>query len=392
MKIRKYLLPLAAILIFSFTDSFAGIDQASIERLLKDNREFVDFINVCVTNFNMDKKNDLFTIYQKHFNAEISYLQGNYKRAFDEIYSSQKDMVELYELILTEHYLEDSKNILDGYASEIIKFKNSAAKHYLSLGYRDRTIARNLYIAGEATYPKLYSYKINKYLEAIILSRRAKRYAFFALYTGQDGKTKLRIYNQLFKTESESGNTFFNRFIDKDEKEYIAEMNKTYEEYLSEIQKNQSEESNTSSTENKNDENNEATKIAPFEKKAERSSRFKKEQRLAQYILNEEFAKAEPIIRTYVDNYNFKLIMATLIVLGDSSHTGESDSSETGKDYKQYINHHNDNYLKLNEKSALESVAGDAKIVDYVKKDDKKEDKMPDDQQQIEGNTSPEVE
>ena len=384
MKIRKYLLPFAAIVIFGFTDAFARIDQAYIERLIKENRGYIDFLDSCVTNFNMDKKNDLFTIYQKHFNGEISYLQANYKKAFDEIYSSQKDMAELYELILTEYYLEDSKNILDGFASEIIKSKNSAARQYLTLGYRDRTLARTLYMAGEAAYPKLYSYKIIKYLEAINLSRRAKKYAFIALYTGQDGKTKLKIYNHMFKVENEKGSTFFQRFVDKDEKDYIAEMNKTYEEYLSEIQNNQSDDSNDSSTENKNNEDKDASNIAPFEKRAERRSKFNNEQRVARYILNEEFYKAEPIIRSYIDNYNFKLIMATLNALGDDAHTGESDSPDTGKDYKQFINHHNDNYLILNEKSALESVAGDAKVIDYVKKDDK----MPDDQQQIESNSN----
>ena len=368
MKIKKYLLPLAAIVIFGLTDSFGRFDQPNIERIVKQNREFINYIDKCVTNFNMDKKNDLFTIYQKHFNAEVAYLQADYKRAYDEIISSQKDMVALYEFILTEYYLEDSKNILDKFASGILISKNSIARQYLSLGYRDRAVARTLYVAGETAYPKLYSYKLYKYMEAITLIRRAKKYAFIALYTSQDGKTKLRIYNQLFKDEKDI--VFFNRFVDKDEKAYIAEMNKTYEEYLSETQNKQSDDNNTT----------------PFEGRAERSSRFRKEQRVAQYILNEEFYKAEAIIRSYVDNYNFKLIMATLNVLGDeASHTGES-TSDKGTDYKQYINHHKDNHLiLLSEKSALEMVAGDAKIIDYIKGADKKTN---DDQQQIEAGPS----
>ena len=379
MKIKKYLLPFAAILIFGFTDSFAGIDQGYVERIVKQNREFIDFINICVTNFNMDKKNDLLTIYQKHFNGEVAYLQADYKRAFDEIYSSQKDMAALYEFMLTEYYLEDSKKILDEFASDIIKSKNNAAKHYLTLGYRDRALARSLHIAGEAAYPKLYSYKIYKYIEAINLTRRAKRYAFIALYTGQDGKTKLKIYNQMFKVENENGLNFFQRFLDKDEKEYLAEMNKSYEEYESE-QKNQS---GDSSAENKSG-SSDASNAAPFEKKAEKSSKFRKEQRVAHYLLYEEFEKAETIIRTYVDNYNFKLIMAALNVLGEDSHAGESNASTEGKNYKQYINHHNDNYHILNVKeSALESVAGDARIIDDVKREDK-----IDDQEKIEGNSN----
>jgi len=103
MRIVKYLSLLVFISVFSVTNSFAAVDQTFVERILKENREFVDFIDLSVTNFAPDKKNDLFTIYQKHFNAEVAFLQGDYKRAFDNVYDSQKDMVALYEFILTEY-------------------------------------------------------------------------------------------------------------------------------------------------------------------------------------------------------------------------------------------------------------------------------------------------
>jgi len=364
MKIKKYLLPIAAILIFGLTNSFAKFDQGYTERIIKQNREFIDFIDTCVTNFNMDRKKDLLTIYQKHLNAEIAYLQANYKRAYDEIYSSQKDMVELYEYILNEHYFEDSKNMLDGHASDIIKSKNTAAKQYLSLGYRDRAVARSLFVAGDSAHLKLRSYRLFKYMEAINLARRAKRYALISLYASQDGKTKLKIFNRLFKDEQDS--SFFKRFVDKGEKDYIAEMNKTYEEYASE----------TGGGEDKS-----ASILTPFEGRAEKRSRFRKESKVAHYLLQEELYKAETIIRSYIDNYNYKLIMATLNVLAETAHEGESDGGPEGKDYKLYINHHKDNYyLLIHDKSALELVARDAKIVDYVKKDEKRSD----DQQQIE--------
>lgn len=383
MRIRRYLSLLAVILICSVTSSFAAVDQTFVERILKENREFVDFIDICVTNFTPDKKNDLFTIYQKHFNAEVAFLQGDYKRAFDNVYDSQKDMVVLYEFMLTEYYLEDSKNILDGFAPDIIRTKNTAAKQYLTLGYRDRTLCRTYYISGEASHPKLYSYKIFKYLEAINMARRGKRYAFISLYTGQDGKVKLKIYNQMFKTENEKGGLFFTRFIDKNEKDYILEMNKTYEEYEKELeQKPAQSEVKTAEGENKT----ETSETATFEKKMERSVRFRKEQRVAQYILNEEFDKAETIIRSYVDDYNFKLIMATFNALDSGeAHTAEGETTTAAKkDYKKFIQHHNDNYNIMNGKSVLESVVGDVKVIDSVKKDDKKVI----DQEKIEGGSS----
>lgn len=383
MRIRRYLSLLAVILICSVTSSFAAVDQTFVERILKENREFVDFIDICVTNFTPDRKNDLFTIYQKHFNAEVAFLQGDYKRAFDNVYDSQKDMVALYEFMLTEYYLEDSKNILDGFAPDIIRTKNTAAKQYLTLGYRDRTLARTYYISGEASHPKLYSYKIFKYLEAINMARRGKRYAFISLYTGQDGKGKLKIYNQMFKTENEKGGLFFTRFVDKNEKDYILEMNKTYEEYEKELdQKPAQGEVKTAEGEKKA----ETSETATFEKKMERSVRFRKEQRVAQYILNEEFDKAETIIRSYIEDYNFKLIMATFIALDSGeTHTAEGETTTAAKkDYKKFIQHHNDNYNIMNGKSVLESVLGDVKVIDSVKKDDKKVI----DQEKIEGGGS----
>ena len=375
MRIKKYLSLLAAILIFGAGSSFAAVDQTFVERILKENREFVDFIDISVSNFTPEKKNDLFLIYQKHFNAEVAFLQGDYKRAFDNVYDSQKDMVAFYELILTEFYLEDSKNILDGFAPAIIRSKNTAAKQYLTLGYRDRTLARTFYISGEASYPKLYSYKIFKYVEAINMARRAKRYAFIALYTGQDPKTKLKIYNQMFKSENEKGGIFFKRFVDKNEKDYILEMNKTYEEYEKELAQNPTagagdvKAADGTKTAETSDLNN-----AAFEKKMERSVRFRKEQRVAQYLISEEFDKAETIIRSYVEDYNFKLIMATFNTLGTGeTHTAEGETSSAAtKDYKKFIQHHNDNYNILNGKSILDSVVGDVKVVDAVKKEEKK--------------------
>ncbi len=399
MRIRTYLSSLAVILLFSVTNSFASVDQTLVERILKENRDFIDFIDLSVTNFAPDKKNDLFNIYQKHFNAEVAFLQGDYQRAFNNVYDSQKDMVGLYEYILTEFYLEDSKNILDGFAADIIRTKNTAAKQYLTLGYRDRTLTRTFYISGEASYPKLYSYKIFKYVEAINMARRAKRYAFISLYTGQDPKVKLKIYNQMFKAENEKGGIFFKRFVDKNEKDFIAEMDKTYEEYEKELAKQPvavdgntktQEKKESGTVEKKETGTAESTSTATFEKKMERSVRFRKEQRVARYILNEEFDKAETIIRSYVDNYNFKLIMATFNTLGSGdSHTQEGETSAAAKkDYKKFIQHHNDNYNILNGKSVLESVVGAVKVTDSVKKDDKKEDKKVVEPEKIEGNSS----
>lgn len=372
MKIKTGFVAIILTVITGFSASYSAIDQTYVERILKDNRDFIDFIDLGVTNFSPESKNDLFTIYQKHFNAEVAFLQSDYKRAFDNVYDSQKDMVTLYEKVLTEFYLEDSKNILDNIAPEIIRSKDPAARQYLTLGYRDRTLARTDYIVGEASHPKLYSYKIYKYVDAINMARRAKRYGFIAIYTSQTPAGKLKIYNQLFKSENENGSLFFKRFVDKNEQDYIKEMNRTYEEYEKEYQDGgtgtqtvKEGSADTQKTESAE------IKEAAFEGKVSRSVRFRKEQRVARYLLNGEFDKAEPIIRSYVDNYNFKLITATLKTLSEQgTHTGEGEPVSSKQDYAKLIQHHNDNYGILNGKSVLGSMVGDVKVIDDMKKQD----------------------
>jgi hypothetical protein len=73
-------------------------------------------------------------------------------------------------------------------------------------------------------------------------------------------------------------------------------------------------------------------------------------------------------------------------VLGsEESHTAEGEApAGEKKDYKKYLQHHNDNYKIFNTKSILESVVGDVKVIDAVKKDDKKVV----DETKIEGNNS----
>jgi len=369
MKIKTGFLTLIIYAFSSYINLSAAIDQTYVERILKENRGFIDFLDVCVTNFAPEKKDELFNIYQKHFNGEVTYLQGEYKRAFDYVYDSQKDMVALYEYVLTELYMEDSKNMLDGLAPVIIRSKNNLARQYLTLGYRDRAVARTFYVSGEASYPRLYSYKIFKYREGVTYTRRAKRYALLALYTGQELEVKRKIYNQLFKTENGEGRPFFSRFVDKNDEDYIKEMNKTWEDY----QKEGSADSGEKKAVVTGGEAGKDGVIEPaFEGRVEKQVRFRKEQVVARYLINGEFDKAELIIRTYVEDYNYKLIMATLVHLDSAgTHSGEGASSDKKKDYAAMMIHHKDNYHILRqEKSILEELVGQVRVADDVKKDE----------------------
>lgn len=364
MKLKTGILFSLITILFYSSAAFAAIDQTYVERIIKDNRGYLEFLNICVSNFAQDKKNELFTIYQKHFNGEVAFLQGEYKRAFDNIYDSQKDMELLYEYMLTAHYLEDSKDLLDGLAPVIIRSKNSLSRQYLSLGYRDRTVARTHYVVGEATHPKLRSYRIFKYAEGIKMAKRAKRYGLLALYSGQTLEVKRTIYNQLFKDENAEGALFFSRFVDKDEKGYIDEMNKPFLEYEKES------EENIKALKAKEGELDPLSKSMAFEKKLERSMRFRREQQVAGYLLNGEFEKAEQIIRPYIDRYIYKLIMASVKTLSGKGDHDEADSSATSGDYSKLVIHHKDNYSMFTGDSILDGLVGSVKVIDAVKKDD----------------------
>ena len=312
----------------------------------------MEFINVCVTNFGQERAEDFRKAYEKHFNADVAYLQSDYRRAYKRVYSSQGDMEKLYRDMVKDRYLEDSKTILDRLAPGIIRSKNARARLYLTLGYRDRTVSWVHYTVGEASNEKLFSYKLYKYEDAIKMARRAKRFAFLALFESQDLQTKRKIYNQLFKSERDMGNRFMSRFIDLDEKNYIAEMEKSYGDY----QKDEAAKKT----------GGEAVTEATQEKSVERRVRFRNESKAARYLLNGEFERAEDILRSYIDDFNFKLILATFDVLSTTD-ADKSAQDKTGAiDYNSFKVHLMDNYARFSNKSLLETFLGSVKVEDDI--------------------------
>ena len=341
--------PLAA---FSFSD------QTTSERILRENKNFVHFIDTCLTNFAEDKTGDFQKAYGLHFNADVSYLQADYRRTYKKIRASQEVMTTLYSDVVKNVYLEGSKDVLDEIAPNVIRSKNAKARLFLNLGYRDRTISFGFYTVGEASNPKLYSYKIYKYQKAIKYARRAKRYAFLALFESQNAEMKRKIFMHLLKTENQKGNQFFNRFNDLKEQDYIKEMGKNYEEY---------------EKESRGDKTSDQSKLsASYEKKVEKRVRFRNEKRAARFLINMEFDQAEDIMRRYVEDFNFKLITSTFEVIsgggegGAGTGTDKGDKSKT--DYNAFKVHLMDNYSRLVKSSILESFYGKVTVEDKVDK------------------------
>ncbi len=342
---------MAAFFIFLSGAVFPYSDQTTTERILKENNRFIEFINVSVTNFAENKKEDFLSAYGKHFNADVAYLQSDYRRAFKRVYASQEEMEKLYREMVKDHYLEDSKAILDRLAPRIIRSKNARARLYLTLGYRDRTVSWVHYTVGDASNPKLHSYKIYKFEDAIKMARRAKRYAFLALFESQTTEMKFKIYNQLCRNERAAGNLFFNRYADLNEEDYIRELGKSYME-------RQEEDAAAAKT-------GEAGKEGTFEKSVEKRVRFRNETKTARYLLNGEYEKAEDIMRQYVDDFNFKLINATFDLLATSE--GELPQGDR-VDFESYKVHLMDNYARLSKDSMLDGLIGQVKVEDDIEK------------------------
>ena len=322
----------------------AFTDQATSERILGENRGYIEFLNVCISNFATQKYSEFEDVHRIHFNADIAYLQSDYKRTYTRVYESQGKMMKLYETVLKDLYLEDSKNILDKIAPGIIKSKNARARLYLTLGYRDRTVSMTFYTIGEASNPKLFSYKIFKYEEGIKMARRAKRYGFLALFESRKPEVKMKIYNQLLKKESEKGLKFFNRFLGKEGEPFIKELDLTFEE-------NEKREQTSG-------------KKQVFEKKVMKRVRFRQESRTARFLINHEFDRVEDLIRKYVNDFNYKLIDATFDVL-------KADKAGTlapALDFEKMKVHLLDNYQRLSKESALDSFLDRLKVEDDMSK------------------------
>ena len=385
----RHIICILTVMLIGSGPVYSFSDQTTTERILRENKGFISFIDVCVTNFGRDKVEDVENkfkkIYQNHFNAQVAYLQSEYKNSFYNIRRSQKEQIDMTSGVLKQVYLEDSKIILDKLAPEIIRSKNARARLYLTLGYRDRAVGRNYEIVADASNPRLYSYKIFRYIEGIKLARRAKRYGFLALYESRDKAAKKAIFDTLFKSENEAGNKFYRRFLEKSEQDFYKELNLTYEQHEAQVPKAAAK-TQPAGQEGTSQSAPAETRTAPAENtdelNIEKRVRFRKERLAAKFLLHAEYERAEEIIREYVKDFNFKLILSTLKVLGEKGPQGSTD-------YNAYIAHHYDNYGRLHKsygqtdpkageaspvitaqkKSMLDIIAGDVKVVGDIRRD-----------------------
>ena len=335
---------LSLFVLFASSVSFAFMDYSESERIINENKSFIDFMDVSVTNLAEEKADAFRDIYEIHFNADLAYMQGKYMLTYKKVYASQKDLADLCHSVLKEKYLDESKKIMGAISLTVAKSKNAKARTLLALGYRDLANATDLFTMGDGSYRKHFSTKIAKYVESIRLVRRAQRFSYFALFESLNSEGKRAVYNEMVKQEKEQGRgLFYSRFLDKEGDELANEILISYED-----------------AEKRDKDVKKDPNSRTFERKIDRHIRFKREARVAELMGHDYFSTAEEILRNYIYDFNFKLLDALLTVLSNDSENKNAPKF----DYTYIRLRLVDNYGKHAKDSLLDSFRDNVKVDD----------------------------
>ena len=157
-------------------------DRAMVERKLTENRHFLEFINIGISNFGSDEdKVEFRKRVIEYYKAYQLFLRGQYPESFEKIKETHLDIRILYHSIIEKYYLPDLQSLLDANAAKIVSSRDERAIHLLKLGYRDLKISRVKVTKAYNFNKFLNSMRIHFYIEAIKYIRQAKRYAFLSL-------------------------------------------------------------------------------------------------------------------------------------------------------------------------------------------------------------------
>ncbi|MBV6492046.1 MAG: hypothetical protein LDLANPLL_00035 [Turneriella sp.] len=161
-------------------------DRAFCDKIIGENKRFIDFINISVSNFaNIDHLADFRAASLEHYKANREFLSGHYKETHAHIRKSQFILKDLYYAVLENYYQKDAREMLERNSAMIIETKDVRAKHLMRLGYRDLKVADIYKHKGYNHNIHLYSTKIWFYIDAIKYARQAKRYALLAIIESQ---------------------------------------------------------------------------------------------------------------------------------------------------------------------------------------------------------------
>lgn len=166
-------------------------EQRKAEKGLKDNRYFFYFINSSITNFGTEEEKKIYKeAIQRDILARLLYMKFLFHESFVEIRRSQEILIGLYKKIIDKD-IAAAKNLLNDFASPIIRADLYQGRQYLRLGYRDTEIARTDMLMADNFRENLYSMRLYKYVRAIKSAKHARRYAFLSMIFVQANDLKL---------------------------------------------------------------------------------------------------------------------------------------------------------------------------------------------------------
>ena len=161
-------------------------DRAFCEKILAENKHFIEFLNSGISNFGEGEHLKTFQAAAlEHYKAQKEYLSGHYKQTHGHVRESQKIMKDLYYDVLNDYYQKDTRELLERNSAMIVETKDVRASHFMRLGYRDLRVSEIYEGKGFNHNKHLYSTKIYFYIDAIKYARQAKRYAFLAIIESQ---------------------------------------------------------------------------------------------------------------------------------------------------------------------------------------------------------------
>ena len=186
-------------------------EQRNAEKGLNDNRYYFYFINSSISNFGTDEQKAKFReSIQRDMIAQILYMKFTFHESFTEIRKAQGLLIELYRSVLSSD-ISMTMKLLNGFAPEVAHGRDSGARHYLRLGYRDVALARQYMVMADNFRESLFSMRLYKYVEAIKLAKHGKRYAFLAVLESRKlrenpdaiEKEIRQLYNEMHETNDE---------------------------------------------------------------------------------------------------------------------------------------------------------------------------------------------
>lgn len=162
--------------------SLAAGSAVNAETGLNKSKRLINLLDPSMTNLGSaaDKK-----IYRKiivdDLRARVYLRQFQYSRSYKVTRTVHKNLVKLTHDFV-KRYIRECNQILSNIAGEVIQKKNTRAKHYLRLSFRDIALAKEIATKADHINPaSLYSMKAEAYLKAIRTLKRGMRFTMLII-------------------------------------------------------------------------------------------------------------------------------------------------------------------------------------------------------------------